>query len=288
VSSQYAGFYSFSYFNVSVSVSNFRDYSVGVHIPVGQMLEVQAPNVQNIVVIQPIKIMLEPQQTRIVQVKALCAAEKRQPPNGHLAKLTPFVLDAPANIFGSQQNIWNYMQREPRENRKWKPFTKTIRLPNGKRLYIEEKDNGIGPYNAQSTKTKFIRAMLNMTGFPVSFQNCASQHDVDYGTLGVTKAEADRKLKECAENVFNGTVGDFCYAQGIGLEQLCRAIGYYKYDISSSNSFADIVLATMAGGEESWNDGQKMARLTEQYREEIETALGMSIDTSRYYFVLKD
>jgi len=293
IATQYSGYFQFQNFLLPITISNLRDYPVGVHIPCGLMFEVQTPGVQNIAVSQTIKIMVEPNSTETIQVQALCAAHKRKDPTYHSAKFTPFILDAPTHAFISQNNLWNFMVSEPQKNRKWQPFTKTIRVSDGTRLYIEEKNNGIGPYSSflNSPKKYSMRQALNITGFPVGFQDCAAQHDIDYGTLGVTQKDADDRLKECAESVFNGTVGDFCHAQGIGLEQLCNAIGKYVYDVSEYDSFASFVLAAMAGGGESHRIGQKWAKETtenlEKYKDEIEQALGIAIDANRYYVVLK-
>ena len=154
-----------------------------------------------------------------------------------------------------------------------------VRLKNGTLIYIEEKDNGIGPGKG------WKRNLLNKVNWPSGFASCATQHDVDYGTIGVSKYDADMKLKRCAASVFPGTVGDLIKQQGWTLRQLSSAIGLF--DINENMSFADVVYKLMCNsdGNDSYRTGQSMAQTTERYKREVEEALGMSIDTRRYYFI---
>ncbi|MDR1119906.1 MAG: hypothetical protein LBM08_03215 [Dysgonamonadaceae bacterium] len=154
-----------------------------------------------------------------------------------------------------------------------------VRLKNGTLIYIEEKDNGIGPGKG------WVRDLLNKVDWPSGFASCARQHDHDYGTLGVSKSDADMKLKRCAASVFPGTIGDLIKQQGRTLRQFSSAIGFF--DITESMSFADAVYKLMCDsrGNDSYRTGQSMAQTTERYKREVEEVLGMSIDTSRYYFI---
>jgi hypothetical protein len=155
-----------------------------------------------------------------------------------------------------------------------------VRLKNGSLIYIEEKDNGIGP------GTGWIRYLLNKVNWPSGFASCATQHDIDYGTIGVSKYDADMKLKRCAESVYPGTIGDLIKQQRWSLREFSSAIGFF--DISEDMKFADAVYALMcnSAGDESYRIGQSMAQTTERYKRDVEEALGMSIDTRRYYFRL--
>jgi len=156
---------------------------------------------------------------------------------------------------------------------------KEVRLKNGTLIYIEEKDNGIGP------STGWVRDLLDKVDWPSGFASCATQHDIDYGTLGVSKYDADMKLKRCAASVYSGTIGDLIKQQGWTLRQFSAAIGFF--DISENMSFADAVYKLMCGskGDNSYRTGQSMAQTTERYKREVEEALGMSIDTRYYYFI---
>jgi hypothetical protein len=100
-------------FTIGVTVENKSDDSVVCVIPLGQMIEVQAPDVQNVVVCNTYQDVLPPHQTRRFNTMAYCAAQKRWSPSGHPAKLTPFVLDAPKHIYESQSKVWNYQRSNP-------------------------------------------------------------------------------------------------------------------------------------------------------------------------------
>ncbi len=100
-------------FTVNIVVSNRTAENIPVVIPLGQMLEVQAPNVQNIVVCNTYYAVLEPHQSQTFSVKAYCGAEKRQDPTYKSAKLTSFVLTAPTDAYNSQQSLWDFQRTRP-------------------------------------------------------------------------------------------------------------------------------------------------------------------------------
>lgn len=154
-----------------------------------------------------------------------------------------------------------------------------IHLKNGTLIYVEEKDNGIGPGKG------WVRDLLNKVDWPSGFSDCAKQHDIDYGTIGVSKYDADMKLKRCAAKVFSGTIGDLIKQQGWTLRQFSSAIGFF--DLTENMSFADAVYKLMGGskGDDSYRTGQSMAKTTEKYKPDVEEALGMSTDTKRFYFI---
>jgi hypothetical protein len=156
---------------------------------------------------------------------------------------------------------------------------KEVRLTSGLVIYIEEKDNGIGP--GQGWK----RNLLNKVNWPSGFSSCATQHDIDYGTLGVSKNEADMKLKRCAAGVYSWTIGDLVKQQGASLQRWSAALGLFG--ITENMLFADVVYKLMqdSEGNRSYSTGQRMAQTTERYKREVEEALGMSVDTRRYYFL---
>jgi len=106
-------------FIVNIMVSNNTESDMPVVIPIGQMLEVQAPNVQNIVVCNTYSTKLEPYQSKTFSVRAYCGAEKRQDPTYKSAKLTPFVLTAPSYAYNSQQNLWNFLQTKPATDKQY-------------------------------------------------------------------------------------------------------------------------------------------------------------------------
>jgi len=100
-------------FYIDVVVRNRIGDDIAVTIPQGQMLEVSAPNVQNIVVNEPTAISLSPYQTKTIRIWAYCAAEKRKDPTYKQAKLTPFVLTAPSYAYNSQQSLWSFLKTKP-------------------------------------------------------------------------------------------------------------------------------------------------------------------------------
>jgi len=104
-------------FSISVDITNITNRTLTIIIEQGQMLEVQGINVQNIVVNREQIIILQPKETKKITLSASCAAEKRGNPVGYQVKLTPFVLDAPTNVFNSQEDIWNFINPSRRNNR---------------------------------------------------------------------------------------------------------------------------------------------------------------------------
>jgi hypothetical protein len=105
--------FSVIYFTVNITLCNRTDQPITVRVPQGQMIEVQAPNVQNIAVIESIETALSPSQTKTVSVKAYCAAEKRQDPTNYSVKLTPFILSAPSSAYRSQKTLWDFLRTKP-------------------------------------------------------------------------------------------------------------------------------------------------------------------------------
>jgi hypothetical protein len=100
-------------FIINITASNRTEDTVSCVIPLGQMLEVQAPNVQNIVVSNTYSDILKPYQSKIFSVRAYCGAEKRQNPTYKPAKLTPFVLTAPTYAYNSQSSLWDFQRTKP-------------------------------------------------------------------------------------------------------------------------------------------------------------------------------
>ena len=100
-------------FVVNITVNNLTADNLPVVIPIGQMLEVQAPNVQNIVISNTYSGTLEPYQSQTASTVAYCGAEKRKAPTYHQAKLTPFILMAPSWAYESQQSLWNFQKTRP-------------------------------------------------------------------------------------------------------------------------------------------------------------------------------
>jgi hypothetical protein len=100
-------------FIINITTTNHTAGSIPVVIPLGQMLEVQSPDVQNIVVCNTYSDILKPYQAKTFSVRAYCGAEKRTDPSRHSVKLTPFVLTAPTYAYNSQSSLWNFQKTSP-------------------------------------------------------------------------------------------------------------------------------------------------------------------------------
>jgi hypothetical protein len=104
-------------FIINIAVENRTENDIPVVVPLGQMLETQAPHVQNIVVSNTYAMVLKPYQSKVLSVRAYCAAEKRRNPTSYFAKLTPFILTLPAYVYNSQRSLWNSLRAKPVNNK---------------------------------------------------------------------------------------------------------------------------------------------------------------------------
>ena len=95
---------------VDVMVANNTDHSITSKICQGQMIEVEAPNVQNVVVIKDTQIELAPKAIKSLGIKTFCASRSRTSPSGNSAKITPYKLKAPSSAYQSQEDVWNYQE----------------------------------------------------------------------------------------------------------------------------------------------------------------------------------
>lgn len=94
-------------FIIDILADNNTNQNLPVIIPLGQMLEIQAPNVQNIVICNTYSGNIEPNQSKVFKVQAYCVAQQRRTPRGYPAKLTPFILTVPQWAYTSQQSLWD-------------------------------------------------------------------------------------------------------------------------------------------------------------------------------------
>ena len=107
---QSGGFFFSSFFTINIDIYNPTNKSVTAIVEQGQMLEVQALDVQNIVVYEEKQVELQPKERKSISIKAYCAAENRGSPTGKPVKFTPFVLNIPSSAFTSQENVWNHIK----------------------------------------------------------------------------------------------------------------------------------------------------------------------------------
>lgn len=106
ISSSWAGM------DVNVDALNLSNEQVLCEIRQGQMIEVSANHVQNVVVSSGTSIQIPPHQRRNFFLPVLCAAKQRSSPVGSRAKITPYVLGAPSAAYIEQERIWEYISRE--------------------------------------------------------------------------------------------------------------------------------------------------------------------------------
>lgn len=100
-------------FIVNITTNNLTADSIPIVIPIGQMLEAQSPDVQNIMVCHTYSDILNPFESETFIVRAFCGSEKRENPSFHSVKLTPFVLKAPSYAYITQTNLWNFQRTDP-------------------------------------------------------------------------------------------------------------------------------------------------------------------------------
>ncbi len=100
-------------FSIPITVYNKTYDTIPVVIPLGQMLEVQAPHVQNVVISNSASAKIAPLESYTFKADGYCAAKRRGSPSGKPAKLTPFVLTAPQSAYQSQNSLWNFLATSP-------------------------------------------------------------------------------------------------------------------------------------------------------------------------------
>ena len=110
---------------------------------------------------------------------------------------------------------------------------------------LVKKANGVGP-----------AWIIDYEDIKHPSDHLANQHDIDYGTLGMSKSEADQKFYNALESEGYTSAGIFLIKRAL-------------------NNLGDT----------PYNDAQQMARDTQKYKAEAEKALNMTIDTYRYHIV---
>jgi hypothetical protein len=101
-------------FTIYIDIINIKDKPITVTVEQGQMIEVGANDVQNIVVSQEQSVLIASKGKKSISLKAFCAAENRGNPSGKPARITPFILNAPPSAFSSQEEVWNFINRSRR------------------------------------------------------------------------------------------------------------------------------------------------------------------------------
>lgn len=97
-------------FKVELVIKNQTHVAQTIEIERGQMIEVNENHVQNIVVNSRAEFIITPDESRRISVPAYCASHHRGNPSGYTARITPYVLNAPASTFCSQQQVWKLLE----------------------------------------------------------------------------------------------------------------------------------------------------------------------------------
>lgn len=95
---------------------------VEVVIPEGQMVEVEGNGVQNMVITHTERVTLRPYTINTVRVYLACASRRRGDPKNHRVRFTPFKMNAPSDVYATQESVWNHI-----ESKKVYPITFYVR-----------------------------------------------------------------------------------------------------------------------------------------------------------------
>lgn len=101
---------------IDVVVRNQTSEYQEVEFLQGQMVEVNEPHVQNVVVSSTANAQLTPTGTWHFTLPVFCASHHRCSPVDYAACITPYVLNAPASTFLSQQRVWNVLESDEDPN----------------------------------------------------------------------------------------------------------------------------------------------------------------------------
>lgn len=104
------------HFVVNMSLCNNTENQLFVVIARGSMIESEGKNVQNIVVTERREYSLRPHQRCNIGIPAFCASHHRSDPSNPptRGRITPYVLNAPADVYNSQEAIWDYIEAPSR------------------------------------------------------------------------------------------------------------------------------------------------------------------------------
>ena len=106
----------FNNFIIRIQMTNETAQETIVNIPQGQMIEAEMENVQNVVITETKRVVLQPYESKSLRIPAYCAAHHRSSPSGSKGRITPYIMTAPNNTYHSQQSVWDYIE-EPATRR---------------------------------------------------------------------------------------------------------------------------------------------------------------------------
>lgn len=95
--------------HTSMVVRNLTQQTLTILIPQGLIFEIVDNGEQNLVVSEEVLITLSAYESQSISLSTYCAAHHRSSPSGP-ARVTPYVLYAPASIYQSQSSVWQYIE----------------------------------------------------------------------------------------------------------------------------------------------------------------------------------
>lgn len=119
-----------NHYMVDLYLKNNTDKALSVVVDQGSMIESEALDAQSLVVTERQEVTLAPHQKYRISVPAYSASQHRNSPVGTQGRITPYVMNAPSEIYQSQGSIW-YYQQAPANNKitfyKWSRGDRTRR-----------------------------------------------------------------------------------------------------------------------------------------------------------------
>ena len=101
---------------IDINVKNQTQSYQEVEFTQGQMVEVKEPHVQNVLIASTATAQLQPKETWHFSLPVFCAAHHRTSPTGFDARITPYIMNAPATTYQSQQDVWRVLESDEDPN----------------------------------------------------------------------------------------------------------------------------------------------------------------------------
>lgn len=102
--------------SVEIEARNLSDSYQDVELVQGQMVEASEYHVQNVVISTNTTAQIMPKGTWHCTLPVFCAAHHRLSPTGSSARITPYVMNATAETFQSQQRVWDVLESDDDPN----------------------------------------------------------------------------------------------------------------------------------------------------------------------------
>lgn len=121
-------------FTVTVILCNRTDEPQTVVVPQGTMFEAVKENVQHVAANEEVVAVVPANETRRMDVSAVCASHYRGSPVGSRARVTPFALTEPKSRYYSsysQQSVWEHQEAEANNRMVFYIWGRNRRFPDG-------------------------------------------------------------------------------------------------------------------------------------------------------------